>query len=171
VIADAVEVQYSSVQPPVITGQPQSQTAYTGASVTFSVQAVAYGTNRFSYQWKFNGANIFGATNSSYTINGVRTNNAGNFSVSVGDSSGSVNSSSAVLTVQTASIYFYSINIMPDGQVHLLLGGDPVPVVLQISTNLTDWLPIGTGSLTNGPLDFYDSITNSCRFYRASVGP
>lgn len=171
VMADAVEVAYSPIQLPVIIHQPQSQVAYTGSSVTFSVQAVAYGTNGFSYQWKCNSANISGATNSSYTINNVHTNNAGSFSVSVRDSAGSADSSPAVLTVQPAAVYFYSISVMTNGQIHLLLGGDPVPVVLQASTNLTDWLPIGTGSLTNGPLDFFDNITNGARFYRLGLGP
>jgi sugar lactone lactonase YvrE len=55
--------------PPVITGQPQSQSAIAGASVTFSV--AASGTPAPSYQWQFNGAPIAGATAPQYTIASV----------------------------------------------------------------------------------------------------
>jgi pectate lyase len=92
----------SSPVAPTITTQPASQTVTAGSSVTFSV--VASGTAPLSYQWKFNSANISGATSASYTISSAQTNNAGSYTVTVSNSAGSVTSSAATLTVNTAPV-------------------------------------------------------------------
>jgi pectate lyase len=85
--------------PPSITTQPASQTVNAGSSVTFSV--VATGTAPLSYQWKFNGGNITGATSSSLTLNNVQSANAGSYTVLVSNSAGSVTSAAATLTVNS----------------------------------------------------------------------
>jgi RHS repeat-associated protein len=79
--------------------QPQSQNVVEGVDVTFSV--VAGGTTPFYYQWWFNGAAISGAANSNFTKQVVMTNDEGNYSVVVTNSTGAVTSSVAVLTVNT----------------------------------------------------------------------
>ncbi|MDB6027417.1 MAG: hypothetical protein JWM68_3640 [Verrucomicrobiales bacterium] len=83
--------------PPTITTQPASQTVNQGATATFSV--VATGGAPLSYQWKFNAVNISGATSSSYIKSNVQSSDAGNYSVSVSNASGSVTSANAALTV------------------------------------------------------------------------
>jgi hypothetical protein len=85
--------------PPVITTQPQSRTNATGSSATFSV--VATSATPITYQWRFAGVNISGATNSSYTIASVTTANAGLYSVVVANANGSATSANARLTVGT----------------------------------------------------------------------
>jgi glucose/arabinose dehydrogenase len=85
---------------PAITSQPQSITVAPGSSATFSV--TASGAAPLSYQWKKNGTNISGATSSSYTIASVTTASAGNFSVAVSNSSGTVTSNNATLTVTSS---------------------------------------------------------------------
>src|SRR5205814_1568078 len=67
--------------PPFIIAQPTNQTVTAGANVTFSV--VAGGTAPLSYQWRFNGTNITGATASSFTIVNAQPANAGAYSVVV----------------------------------------------------------------------------------------
>jgi hypothetical protein len=57
------------------------------------------GGNLLAFQWRFNGTNISGATNSSLTLNNVRLANAGNYSVVVSNLFASVTSSNALLTV------------------------------------------------------------------------
>jgi hypothetical protein len=84
---------------PVITSQPTNQTMPVGANVTFNVAAT--GTLPLGYQWKFNGTNINGRTNSSLTLTNVQFSAAGNYSVFVSNSAGSTNSAIAVLTVIT----------------------------------------------------------------------
>jgi endo-1,4-beta-xylanase len=84
---------------PAITTQPASQTVAAGASVTFSV--IATGTTPLSYQWNFNGAAIPGATSASYSISNAQPASAGNYTVTVSNSVGSITSSIATLTVNT----------------------------------------------------------------------
>lgn len=97
--------------PPAITTQPQSQAVATGGSVTFSV--IATGTSPLSYQWLFNGTNIFGATNNPFTFTSAQLTNAGNYSVTVTNIAGSSTSSNAVLIVTNAPP---SISIQPQNQ-------------------------------------------------------
>lgn len=81
---------------PVITTQPTSQTVTTGGGVVFNVAA---NNSPTTYQWYNNGSAIAGATGSSYTISNVASTDAGNYSVVVGNASGSVTSSTVSLTV------------------------------------------------------------------------
>lgn len=83
--------------PPSITTAPQSLTVTNGGSATFSV--VAAGTAPLSYQWLKDNTAVAGATSSGYTVSGATTNSAGGYSVVVTNSSGSVTSTVATLTV------------------------------------------------------------------------
>ncbi len=83
--------------PPSITAQPQSQTNVVGASATFNV--TAGGTLPLTYQWQFNGGNILGANGTTFTLNGLQPASAGNYSVVVTNTAGSVTSAVAILTV------------------------------------------------------------------------
>jgi hypothetical protein len=85
---------------PTITTQPQNQSVSVGADVTFTV--VAGGTAPLSYQWRFNGANLAGATSTTLTLTAVTTNQAGDYTCFVANSVGSVTSAGATLTVQPA---------------------------------------------------------------------
>ncbi|MCX8092450.1 MAG: immunoglobulin domain-containing protein, partial [Verrucomicrobiae bacterium] len=87
--------------PPLITAQPQSQTVSPGATVTFSV--TASGSAPLSYQWRFNGAPIAAATNSSLTLNNVQSSDAGLYSVVVSNAFGTALSSNATLTVSLSN--------------------------------------------------------------------
>ncbi|MBM4012733.1 MAG: hypothetical protein FJ286_15405, partial [Planctomycetes bacterium] len=82
---------------PVITQQPASLVANAGGSATFSV--TAGGTQPFTYQWRKAGGVISGATSASLTISPVQAADAGDYSVTVSNSLGSVTSSNATLTV------------------------------------------------------------------------
>ena len=84
---------------PSITQQPASQTAVAGASVTFSV--VAGGVPSPAYQWNLNGNAIPGATASSYNIPSASSANDGSYTVTLTNSSGSVDSGAALLTVNS----------------------------------------------------------------------
>ncbi|PYJ05067.1 MAG: hypothetical protein DME25_09070, partial [Verrucomicrobia bacterium] len=83
--------------PPTIAASPQSQTVTAGDNATFSVNAA--GSPPLSYQWRFNGTNINGATDTSYTVNSAQATDAGNYSVMVTNASGSATSAVATLTV------------------------------------------------------------------------
>ena len=87
---------------PEITSHPQNATVNLGSSTTFSVKAS--GTN-LSYQWQYsknNGSswtNWSGKTSSSVTVTGSSTNNGCLYRCVVSNSSGSVTSNYAKLTV------------------------------------------------------------------------
>ena len=85
---------------PLITTQPQSQTVTVGANVEFSV--TASGKPAPSYQWYFNGTTVNGATGASLSLTNVQTANAGNYTVTASNTSGTVTSSAATLTVSAA---------------------------------------------------------------------
>jgi len=80
-----------------ITLQPMSQVVVSGETASFNVALSTTGV--FSYQWQFNGANLPNATSVNYTIGSAGTNDAGNYSVLISNSSGSITSSVANLTV------------------------------------------------------------------------
>jgi hypothetical protein len=86
---------------PSITAQPASQTVTAGATATFS--ASASGSATLTYQWQKNGANIAGATASSYTTPATVTgDNGATFRVIVTNGFGTATSNSATLTVNAA---------------------------------------------------------------------
>jgi hypothetical protein len=65
-----------------------------------------------TYQWQIDNANIPGATNATLTLADLQFTNAGSYSVIVSNSSGSITSSNAVLTVGAAP----SITVQPTNQ-------------------------------------------------------
>jgi hypothetical protein len=83
--------------PPTITSQPVNQTATAGETVSFIVSVA--GTGPLSYQWRFNGADLNGATQSSLVLSNVRLAQAGDYSVVVANSVGAATSAVAVLVV------------------------------------------------------------------------
>jgi uncharacterized repeat protein (TIGR03803 family) len=85
--------------PPIITTQPQSQITQAGSNITFSV--VANGLPSPNYQWQFNGQSLSGQTTTSLLFTNVQFANAGSYSVIITNTSGSVTSSIAQLTVFT----------------------------------------------------------------------
>lgn len=89
------------ISAPAITTQPAAQTALVGSPATFTV--VATGTPAPVYLWNKNGVAIPGATNSIYTIPAVAASDAGNYSVTVSNSVGSVTSNTVALTTSLQS--------------------------------------------------------------------
>ncbi|PYJ80629.1 MAG: hypothetical protein DME22_23770, partial [Verrucomicrobia bacterium] len=155
------------IQPtaPVFTTQPQSQAVIAGNNVTFS--SVAIGTPTPTYQWKFNGSNITGATSSSYTKNNVTTNDAGNYTVVASNSAGSTTSATAVLTVYNTAAATLSSSAYSNNQFQFSLTGVPgYTYIVQASTNLTSWISVKTNT---SPFTFTDTQATNYpyRFYRA----
>jgi hypothetical protein len=120
---------------PTITGQPQNVSVAAGGSATFSV--IASGTG-LTYQWQFNGTAISGATSASYTVASAANSNAGSYSVVVSNSSGSVTSQQAVLTITAAAPGQYT-DLNGDGSSDLLFESD--------QGFLADWSVDKTGKL------------------------
>jgi hypothetical protein len=94
--------QVTVANPVVITTQPATVSRDTGTAHTFSV--VATGSEPLSYQWRRNGVALAGGTQASYAIASVQTVTAGTYDVVVSNPVGSVTSSPAVLSVNTAPV-------------------------------------------------------------------
>ncbi|HYG33344.1 MAG TPA: immunoglobulin domain-containing protein, partial [Clostridia bacterium] len=101
---------------PVIAKQPVGSTNYVGDTVTFTV--VAGGNLPLSYQWSFNGEPLAGATSPSLVLTNVQSAQAGNYSVRITNTVGSVKSSDAVLAIllPPAAVRVGSISNAPSGR-------------------------------------------------------
>ncbi len=82
---------------PTIHVQPQARTVAAGADVTLSV--VASGGPPPSFQWRFNGDSLPGATASKLTMLNVQPSQSGEYSVTVSNVAGSVTSAVVRLNV------------------------------------------------------------------------
>ena len=76
--------------------KPASQTAFVGDDVLFTAAANMSAT----YQWRFNGANVSGATTTSLALPNVQTASAGNYTMVASNATfGAITSAPAVLTL------------------------------------------------------------------------
>ncbi|SKA96518.1 Peptidyl-prolyl cis-trans isomerase (rotamase)-cyclophilin family [Prosthecobacter debontii] len=62
---------------------PSTDRVGLGASVTFTIASITGSTGPYTYQWKKDGENINGATNSTYFISSANSDSVGNYSVLV----------------------------------------------------------------------------------------
>jgi alpha-tubulin suppressor-like RCC1 family protein len=85
---------------PNITTQPVGQAVDVWQPASFTVVATGYPLN---YQWRKDGVDLAGATDATYSLPFAQTNHAGNYTVVVSNSVGSVTSApAAALTVSAA---------------------------------------------------------------------
>jgi Divergent InlB B-repeat domain len=108
--------------PPQILGQPRNQIVERGETAAFSV--VVANTRALAYQWRFNGADITGATNDSVVLQNVGTNSEGAYRVVLTNPSGSVTSAPAMLWFDGNGngmadswelLHFGDLNQLPNG--------------------------------------------------------
>lgn len=107
------------VPPPVILTQPAAQTLNSGQPASLTV--VASGTGVLTYQWRFNGTALAGATSATLSLGAVTTAAAGGYDVVVADSfANRTTSSAATLTVNRlpTTITLSSLSAIYDGSPH-----------------------------------------------------
>ncbi|MEO7298345.1 MAG: kelch repeat-containing protein [Verrucomicrobiota bacterium] len=101
--ATAELYDFWSATPPAIISQPYSRTNIEGDTVSFSVLAVF--PPEANYQWRKDGTNLtegghyLGTASNLFQVQTLSSNDAGNYSVIVSNSYGSVSSSNAVLNL------------------------------------------------------------------------
>jgi hypothetical protein len=144
-----------------------------GSNATFTV--TAFGALPLSYQWRFNGAPIGGATTNTYTRSNVQPADAGSYSVVVTNLFGSVTSTLATLTmlVPVSPATLSSPLFLGNSSFQCLVTGTTgVNYVVQFSTNVApaNWISLSTNP---APFTFQDTqASNSAtRFYRAVYWP
>jgi hypothetical protein len=153
---------------PTIVLPPQTQSVVAGANVTLAV--VAGGGEPLAYQWRWNGADLPGATNAILALNNVSVGQAGTYSVNVSNGTGNA-SASATLTVTLAVAPTFSAAVLlPDGKFQFTLGGTSgARYVVEYSDDLVQWQELSRVTLTASTFVVSDpeASTRSQRYYRA----
>ena len=127
----------NTAQAQIVTTAPQSQSVAAGANATFTVAAT--GTAPLSYQWRFNGTAIAGATSATHTVANVQPANTGLYTVAL-TSGATSTTSSAVLGLTTTSKLVGAGTEFPDithpgtGFIYdqILLGGPAASVTADV---------------------------------------
>jgi len=136
----------------------------------FSVKAA--GSAPLSYQWRFFGSNISGATLSNFSRSNVQDAYTGPYVVLVGNPLGWVTSTVANLSLTTAPL-LGSVQ-MTGGVFTFVLSGPPgFNYAVERSSNLNDWMVLSTVSNSNGLVLFADPSASNFvyRYYRARLIP
>ncbi len=148
--------------PPTIVVQPVSVESIAGSNATFTVTAT--GDAPLSYQWRFNGVNITGATAATLTLTNVQAANAGLYSVVVSNPFGTATSTNATLTLKTPPSFLahpQSLTVLKgtNASFSVTPGGDG-PFTYQ-------WLFGGVAipGATNNPLALTNVQTNQAGLY------
>ena len=150
----AVQVPLPSIQ-----ADPQSQSVFTGDTVSFTVQASGLGN--LSYQWHAGVTDLPGKTNSTLTLTNVQQGQAGAYSVTVRNfEGGGVDSQIANLSVQ------------PRPQLPLLLGIAPATSLaftnLKVGTNYQ--LQVSqSAAWVNLGLSFTADATNYMQYFDGTI--
>jgi Pectinesterase/Immunoglobulin domain/Bacterial Ig-like domain len=153
-----------------ITRQPTNQTVAAGQTAVFTVGAT--GIPDPTYQWRFNGTNIAGATNATFSLPGVQATNAAAYSVVVSNSSGAVTSSNAVLAVGPSLSPSLGSLSWSNGLFGFAFnGGSGTNYAVQASSNLTQWQTVFSTSSPALPFVWTDSNALACpaRYYRVQI--
>ncbi|MFM8470119.1 MAG: S8 family serine peptidase [Limisphaerales bacterium] len=165
-----------TVIPPFsISPQPLGRSALVGTNVSFSVGAVGLGafTGPFTYQWTFNGTALAGQTATNLAFTNLQLTNSGSYACVVGSPLGSLTSSPALLSVFNP----FTVSpptFQPGGLFQMIVTGDNGRSYrLESSTNLVDWTPVVTNTVSTGSATFTDSGGGSrdLRFYRIVLLP
>jgi hypothetical protein len=97
VTSAAATLTVTAAVAPTITQQPASISVRANDAASFSVTVA--GSAPFTYQWRFNGANIVGANGPTFTIPQAQNSDAGSYTVAVTNAAGSAISAGATLTI------------------------------------------------------------------------
>ncbi|MBA4150167.1 MAG: immunoglobulin domain-containing protein [Verrucomicrobia bacterium] len=139
VIFDNVRVEtLSPALAPSITAQPQSLLVLPEYPATFSVSVV--GSSPLSYQWMFNGLEIFGATQNSFTREETAPEHEGDYSVVVSNLAGVVTSSIATLTLLD-SPEISNVQAFPGRTTALITWETAIPADSQVEYDIHEHQP------------------------------
>ncbi|MEI6715446.1 MAG: immunoglobulin domain-containing protein [Verrucomicrobiota bacterium] len=117
--------------PPAITVQPVGGSVVVGSTLSLSVSAT--GTAPLGYQWNKGGTPISGGTAASFSVVNAQVGDAGDYSVVVSNTAGTVTSGTATVTMLVPP----SITVQPVG------GSVVVGSTLSLSVSATGTAPLG----------------------------
>ena len=153
--------------PPAVTLQPAAELVLAGSNAVFSV--TVGGSAPFEYSWFFADTNLVqSGTNSTLTLAGVSTNQAGNYGVAVTNNFGSATSQVAALAVALPVI-----GVVPASQI-VAPGSNAVFSEMAVGSGPFDyfWYFDRTNLLqggTNSTFTLTDAVTNNAGSYTVVV--
>lgn len=153
------------VTPPTVVIQPASQSAAQGADVSLTVAAA--GSSRLAYQWRFNSADLAGATATTLLLANFQPAQAGRYSVLVTNLAGRAASADAILSLAIPAPQF---TVSKDGTLSWR-GLSNVLYTVELKTNLADatWIALGTTISQDGWLSLPNATARPRAFYRVSA--
>jgi hypothetical protein len=168
-----VKLNYQLGDALTITNQPQALVQTVGASATFIVGAI--GLSPLTYQWLYSGVPIQSATQATFTLPSVQASAEGAYSVLLQDSSGTLLSASALLTVCPQRPPTNSVRMDPmlvNGiRCFRVTGNAANGAVLESSEDLLHWLPRSTNFSSQGLFTIDDPMDRPHRYFRIRLVP
>ncbi|MBO4715185.1 MAG: immunoglobulin domain-containing protein, partial [Verrucomicrobia bacterium] len=160
------------VEPPVITRQPTDVTVDEESS--FALSVTASGTEPLAYQWFKDGTVIEGATTSVYEVTTAQTSDSGSYTVTVSNTAGKAESSTALVTVNKVvpptpidnlELIYREVREI-DGVYYLVFDVEGSSVYfIDGSHDGINWVPVEYETLSDGGVIF--PITEDFILYRA----
>jgi len=166
------------VTAPLIITQPLSRTNFAGTTATFSATAV--GADQLHCQWRMQGSNLVeggnlsGVTATNLVIGNVQPGDAGDYTVVVTNTYGSVTSQVARLTVEVVAPETLQAQVLAAGLLHVVIQGSPGRVFTwQGSPDLFHWARLSTHTNQNRTLVLTNArpAGRKAYFYRTAVFP
>ena len=170
---------------PQILDQPMSVTVLAGNDGAISVRA--RGTLPLGFRWRRNSATLpnprltfttnvaLSEVTCLLTITNVQTSVTGRFDVIITNRVNTIGllSANAALLVVSSRPILTDLHLLPGNTAKMNLLGDPNRSYrVEYSTNLSNWVTLGTVVYTNGPAPVTDGdAVDRVRFYRAQVVP
>jgi hypothetical protein len=154
-----------------VVAPPTNQTVPAASNVTFQARASGGSGNPLSYQWRFNGMDLPGATGTNLTLTSVQTSQAGTYTFVVTNGGGEGTGFDALLTVLSPTAPTIGrCAMLANGRFHFQFNGSSgASYRVLASANLSDWEDLGAAAeIGPGVFQFEDDGTPNrhWRFYR-----
>ena len=148
---------------PIVTSQPESQTAYVGTTAKFQVGA--WGAPPLAYQWFFNAGSITSASDFTLSLTNLQLSHSGNYAVVVTNAYGAVTSAPGTLSVVSSVERTWAPGLILVGQPGITLNLETADA-LAPSPN---WSTLDRVLLTNAAQWYFDlsAPLPNWRYYRA----
>lgn len=148
---------------PIIRRQPSSRSVIAGDNVVFSVSASS--PTAMTFQWRFNGTNIAGATNATHSVTNAQAFDTGFYDVVVCSTYGCTTSRVATLAFKVADV-----QMLAAVTVQGLVGAN---TRVEWSADMIVWNTLTNFALPRSPFQFADwsSVGQPHRFYRVVFDP